>query len=622
VRQYRRLIGYLRPYIWPWAILALVCMLGYSAVEGAIPFLAKYVLERALAAKEGQMLAVVVAGVALAAIVRGVLDFSSSFITAWIGQRVVTDIRNQLTSHLQTLDLTFFNRRRAGQIVSRVTADVAVMRATVTDAATSLFKDVTSLVALAAAAVWLDWVLALLALCLFPLAGLPLRYLSNQMRQISRRQQEAVGRLNAMLHENVQGNRVVKAFGREGYERERFREHDERLMRIAVRLSRLRTLPITDVLGGIALAGVIWYGGTSVIAGTREAPALIGFVVAVVFLYRPFKSLVRTNYTIQQGLAGADRVFELLDTRPQVVDRPGVRELGGVHEAIEFQHVSFAYDPGEPVLRDIDLRIPVGQVVALVGMSGGGKSTLADLIPRFYDVTAGRITIDGIDVREVTLRSLRAQIAVVTQFTFLFNDTIRNNIAYGEPNRSMDEIVAAAKAANAHDFIVEFPQGYDTSVGDLGVRLSGGQRQRLAIARALLKNAPILILDEATSALDTESEGLVQEALERLMANRTTLVVAHRLSTVRRADRIVVLVRGEIVESGTHEDLLAHGSEYRKLHELQFRDVETPEQEPAATTAVAAESEAEDSDDAEASATSMEAELDPLPEPAARKAAR
>jgi len=245
--------------------------------------------------------------------------------------------------------------------------------------------------------------------------------------------------------------------------------------------------------------------------------------------------------------------------------------------AIEFHAVSFAYDPGEPVLRDINLRIPVGQVVALVGMSGGGKSTLADLIPRFYDVTAGRITIDGTDVRDLTLASLRAHIAVVTQFTFLFNDSVRNNIAYGDPNRSMDEIVAAARAANAHDFIVEMPRGYETGIGDLGVRLSGGQRQRLAIARALLKNAPILILDEATSALDTESEGLVQEALERLMANRTTLVVAHRLSTIRRADRIVVLVRGAIVESGTHDELLTRGAEYRKLYELQFRDVESLE---------------------------------------------
>jgi subfamily B ATP-binding cassette protein MsbA len=303
----------------------------------------------------------------------------------------------------------------------------------------------------------------------------------------------------------------------------------------------------------------------------------MGFIVTLFLLYEPFKKLVRTNYTIQQGLAGADRVFELLDTHSRVVDRPGATTLRAVRQAIEFHDVGFAYEPGEPVLRGINLRIPVGQVVALVGISGGGKSTLADLIPRFYDVVTGRITIDGVDVRDLALASLREHIAVVTQFTFLFNDSIRNNIAYGDLTRPMEEIVAAAKAANAHGFIQEMPSGYETTIGDLGVRLSGGQRQRLAIARALLKNAPILILDEATSALDTESEGLVQEALERLMANRTTLVVAHRLSTVRRADRIAVVVQGQIVESGTHEELLAHGTEYKKLYELQFRDLDVPE---------------------------------------------
>jgi subfamily B ATP-binding cassette protein MsbA len=389
--------------------------------------------------------------------------------------------------------------------------------------------------------------------------------------------QEGVGRLNALLHENVQGNRVVKAFGQEGYEQRRFVEHNERLFRIFMRASLFRSLPVTEVLAGLAVAGILYYGGLRVVNDPHALGAFVAFIVTLYMLYEPFRRLVRTNYTIQQGLAGAERVFDLLDTASQVVDRPGARELGGVRGAIEFQDVSFHYDPGEPVLRHIDLRIPVGQVVALVGMSGGGKSTLADLIPRFYDVSEGRITIDGSDVRDFTLKSLRAHVAVVTQFTFLFNDTIRNNIAYGDPNVAMDEIVAAARAANAHEFIVEMPGGYETTIGDLGVRLSGGQRQRLAIARALLKNAPILILDEATSALDTESEGLVQEALERLMANRTTLVVAHRLSTVRRADRIVVLVRGEIVESGTHEELLARGAEYRKLYELQFRDVEAPE---------------------------------------------
>jgi len=588
MKQYRRLLGYLRPYIWPWEVLAIVCMLGFSAVEGSLPFLAKFLFDQVFRSPpHPEALPLAVVGVLVAALLRGGFDFGASYLSDWIGGRVVADLRNELTAHLQCLELAFFNRRRAGQIVSRVISDVSLVRGLVTDAVTSIFEDITRLVLLVAAAIRLDWVLALVALCLFPAAALPIRYVSSQLRQTGRRTQEAIGRLNALLHENVQGNRVVKAFGQEGYEQRRFAGHNERLFRLAMRASLFRAVPVTEVLAGIAIASIIWYGGTSVIAGTRTQGDFIGFVAAVFLLYEPFKRLVRTNYSIQQGLAGAERVFELLDTTPQVLDRPGAVALAGVREAIEFEDVGFDYDPGEPVLRHVDLRIPVGRVIALVGMSGGGKSTLADLIPRFYDVTEGRITIDGRDIRDLGLRSLRDHVAVVTQFTFLFNDTIRSNIAYGDPRRSMDEIVAAARAANAHDFIMEMPRGYETQIGDLGVRLSGGQRQRLAIARALLKNAPILILDEATSALDTESEGLVQEALERLMANRTTLVVAHRLSTIRRADRIVVLVRGEIVESGTHEELLARGAEYRKLHEMQFPDLEAPE---SAAEALAAES--------------------------------
>ena len=575
--NYRRLLRYLQPYVWPRGVIAVVCMLGFSAVESGLPFVAKFTFDQVFTQHHQGALPLAAVAVLVSALLRGGLDFASGYLPDWIGQRVVTDLRNELTAHMQRLDLAFFNRRRAGQITARVLNDVGLVRSTVTDAVTSIFQDITRLIGLIIGAFYMDWVLALLAVCVFPIAALPLRYFSWQLRQTSRRQQEAYGRLNALLHENVQGNRVVKAFGQEGYEQNRFRDQNENLFRIVLRASVIRSLPITEVLAGIAVAGIVWFGGSSVINEQRTLGAFVGFVFTLFLLYEPFKKLVRTNYTIQQGLAGAERVFELLDTEPEVIDPPGARVLSGLRDAIAFEDVSFAYEPGEPVLRHIDLRIPAGQVIALVGMSGGGKSTLADLIPRFYDVTAGKLTIDGIDVREVTLASLRAQIAVVTQFTFLFNDSVRNNIAYGDPSPTMEEIEAAARAANAHEFIRELPQGYDTHIGDLGVRLSGGQRQRLAIARALLKNAPILILDEATSALDTESEGLVQEALDRLMTNRTTLVVAHRLSTVRRADRIVVLVRGEIVESGTHEELLARGAEYCKLYELQFRDLELPE---------------------------------------------
>ena len=573
MKHYRRLLAYLRPYLWPQGVLAVVCMLAFSGVESAIPFLAKFTFDQVFTQQHLEALPLAVVGVLVLALVRGGLDFAASVASDWIGQRIVTDLRNELTGHLQRLDLAYFNRTRAGQIVSRVTADVLMVRGSVTDALTSIFQDITRLIGLMGVAIYMDWVLALLAVCLFPIAALPLRYFSKQLRMNSRRQQEGLGRLNALLHENVQGNRVVKAFAQEGYEQQRFRDQNERLFQLFMRVSVMRAVPITEVLAGIAVAGIIYYGGHSVISGTRTQGAFIAFVITLFLLYEPFKRLVRTNYTIQQGLAGAERVFELMDTQPAVRDRPGAATLGTPRQGIAFEDVSFTYDGQTEVLRHIDLEVPAGQVVALVGMSGGGKSTLADLIPRFYDVTGGRINIDGTDIRDLTLASLRAQIAMVTQFTFLFNDTIRNNIAYGDPARSPDEIIAAARAANAHDFISAFPQGYETTIGDLGVRLSGGQRQRLAIARALLKNAPILILDEATSALDTESEGLVQEALERLMTGRTTLVVAHRLSTIRRADRIVVVVHGEIVETGTHEELLAHGREYRKLYELQFREV-------------------------------------------------
>jgi subfamily B ATP-binding cassette protein MsbA len=573
--QYHRLLGYLRPYVWPKGVLAIVCMLGFSALESAMPFLAKFTFDQVFTHHHLEALPFAVAGVLGAGILRGGFSFGSGYLTDWIGQRIVTDIRNQLTAHLQHLDLSYFNRQRAGQVVSRVTADVTLVRQTVTDALTSLFQDITRLIGLVVVAVYMDWVLAVLAVLLFPAAGLPLRRFSTQLRQNSRRQQEAMGRLNAMLHENILGNRVVKAFGQETHEEARFAAQDENLFHIYMRGSIIRALPITEILAGIAVAGIIGYGGASVIAGTRTQGTFIGFIFTLILLYEPFKRLIRTNYTIQQGLAGADRVFALLDTPIEIKNAPNATVLQGIHQGIVFDDVTFRYEAdAEPVLRHIDLDIPAGKVVALVGMSGGGKSTLSDLIPRFYDVSEGRITIDGTDIRELTIESLRAHMAVVTQFTFLFNDSVRHNIAYGAPDRSEEEIVAAARAANAHDFIMQLPRGYDTHIGDLGVRLSGGQRQRLAIARALLKNAPILILDEATSALDTESEGLVQEALERLMANRTTLVVAHRLSTIRHADRIVVLVRGRIVESGTHDELLADGREYRKLYELQFGDAE------------------------------------------------
>jgi subfamily B ATP-binding cassette protein MsbA len=357
------------------------------------------------------------------------------------------------------------------------------------------------------------------------------------------------------------------------YERARFDAENSRLFRLWMKATSTRAMtnPIMELLAAFGIAGVVGYGGYQVIMDARTPGSFMGFLTAVLLLYEPFKALARTSNTVQQGLAAADRVFEVLDTPTEVTQSPGTRVLRSMREAVTFENVDFRYDH-EPVLRDVNLRIPLGHVVALVGPSGAGKSTIADLIPRFYDVASGSIRIDGVDVRDFTLDSLRAQMSVVTQHTFLFNDTVRNNIAYGSPERSMDDVIAAAKAARAHDFIEQLPKGYDSVVGEMGTLLSGGERQRLAIARALLKNSPILLLDEATSSLDNESERLVQAALEQLMENRTTLVIAHRLSTVRRADRIYVIQQGRVVEEGTHDELLALGAEYRRLYDMQFQD--------------------------------------------------
>jgi len=575
---YRRLLVYLRPYWWPHFVLAILCMVLFSATNGAMPFLIRHIFDDVFTNKNLfalRVLPFVIVGVFL---VRGVVGFGSTYLTEYVGQRIVADLRNALNDHIQHLSLSFFNRTPTGTIVSRVTNDVALVRTALTDAVAAVLKDASSLVILVIVAFYQDWFLSLIAFVAFPASVLPIIRLSKRLRSFAKKGQVSMGNLTMLLQETIQGNRVVKAFGMEAYEKQRFGQENERLFRLFMKGTAIRafTNPMMEVLAAFGIAGVVWYGGYSVIVGGRTQGAFLAFLTALFLLYDPFKGLAKTNTTIQQAMGAAERVMELLDTATDVVDRPGAQRLDGIRYGISFEDVSFRYEH-EWVLRHIDLEIRRGEVVALVGMSGGGKSTLADLILRFYDIPEGRIAVDGVDIRDYTLASLRAQMAIVTQHTFLFNDTVRNNIAYGDINQGMDAITAAAKAANAHDFIMELPNGYDTVIGELGVKLSGGQRQRLAIARALLKNAPILVLDEATSALDNESERLVQSALDTLMENRTTLVIAHRLSTIRRADRIVVIVRGRIVEQGTHDELLALNAEYRKLYDLQFQDVETVE---------------------------------------------
>jgi ATP-binding cassette, subfamily B, bacterial MsbA len=598
---YRRLRGYLRPYVWPRFAIAIVCTLIYSSTNGVMPFLVQHIFDDIFGRHDTVMLNWLPAIILMIFLVRGLANYGSSYLTEWVGQRIVTDLRDELNERIQVLPLSYFNRTPTGTIVSRVTNDAAQLRGSLTDASVSLLKDSTSLVVLIAAAFWKDWVLALIAFVAFPVSVLPVLRLSKRLRRYARRGQVTLGTLTALLQETIQGNRIVKAFGMEDYEKARFAGESWRLFRVFMKAARAKSFiqPVMEMLAAFGIAGVVWYGGYSVIVGGRTQGSFLAFLTALFLIYEPFKGLAKANGSLQQGLGSAERVFELLDEQSDVVERADAIALPPLRDEIRFSGVSFRYPPrsterptGDSVshagaesggngassavaeenyaLRNIDIVLRRGEALALVGTSGGGKSTLADLIPRFYDPTEGSISIDGADLRDATLASLRAQIGIVTQFTFLFNDTIRNNIAYGSAMPARDAIEAAARAANAHEFIEALPQGYDTVVGELGVTLSGGQRQRIAIARALLKNAPILILDEATSALDSESERQVQDAIDSLMLGRTTLVIAHRLATIRRVNRIAVIAGGRVVEQGSHEELIASGTIYRRLYEQQL----------------------------------------------------
>jgi len=576
LNNYLRLLEFLRPYVWPHFLVATICMLGYGATDGALPFVVQWMMDDVFVKKNVTNLYYVPLAVIGIFLIRGILNFGHSYLSDYVGLRIVQDVRNRLARHLQYMSLSFFSRHPSGTLISRVSSDVTLLRFALTDALVSLLKDSTSLIVLVTVAFTMDWFLASIAFVVFPASVLPVMRLSRKVKRFAKRGQISTGTLTAFLQESIQGNRIVKAFGMEEYENQRFAKENQRLFRQSLRASRIRGMvaPAMELLAAFGIGGVVWYGGSSVVGGARTTGEFMAFMTAMFLMYQPFKSLTRTYTSVHQGLAGAERVFEILDESPAINDRPEARPAPRFSRAIEFHDVSFAYG-ATPVLKGVNLVIRAGEMVALVGISGAGKSTLADLIPRFYDIGSGRITMDGIDIRDLTLESLRAQIGIVTQHTFLFNDTVRNNIAYGDPKRGMEDIVAAANAAHAHEFVTAMPKGYDAMVGELGMQLSGGQRQRLAIARALLKDAPILILDEATSSLDSESERLVQDALEKLMTTRTTLVIAHRLSTIRKADRIVVLVDGEIAEEGTHEELLSLKGAYSRLHSLQLLENET-----------------------------------------------
>jgi subfamily B ATP-binding cassette protein MsbA len=571
VKEFRRLLEYARPYRGR-ITTALAAMLLYGLGSAGLPLLVKPIFDDVLTATSDVAR---VAGLILAAyLLKGVGGYVSAVLMADVGQRVVRDLRNRLFRHTLGQSAAFFARRTSGQLVSRITNDVNQLQSVVSETLADLIRESLAVVGYVAVLFYYDWNLALVCLTAAPLVVYPLARLGQRVRRMSRRGQEELEHVTHIATEGLAGHRIVKAFGAEERESARFSAATHLLYRTSMKITgAMASLPpLMEFLGGLAAVGALWYGADRIRNQQLTPGEFSAFLTAAFMMYQPIKKLSRVNASVQQAIAAAQRVFEILDTHSEVKDLPGAPALAPLRSRVEFVGVGFAYDddPGRFILRDVTFTVRAGQIAAIVGLSGAGKTTLVNLIPRFYDVTEGAILVDGVDIRGVALGSLRQQTALVTQETVLFDDTIAANIAYGVPGAPRASIEAAARAAHADEFIRGLPGGYDTRIGERGQRLSGGQRQRLAIARALLKNSPLLVLDEATSALDAESELLVQDALANLMKDRTTFVIAHRLSTVRRADLIVALEHGRIAEIGTHDELVTRpAGVYAKLYALQ-----------------------------------------------------
>ena len=591
-KTYLRLLRYLGPhrgqFFW-----ALVAMVIYGSTDGIVPLLIRSILDDIFGHQNKDMLLLLPVAVVIFAIVRGLFGFLQRYLSAKVGLCVVEDIRNEINRHLLSLSPSFFLKHSTGSLITRMTNDTLLVRTALTDAVAAILRDSVRIVALMCTALYLDPVLALVAFIGFPLGIYPIVKYGKRIRRLSKTGQEQFGGLTAVLQQSIGGHKVVQSFGQEDFEQLRFKSENAVYTKTLLKAEKYGALsaPTNEMIASVAIAGVILYGGFSVIGGTRTQGDFIAFLMALFLLYEPFKKTSRINVMVQSGVASAERIFEVLDTKPDIVDPAdinpsNVKNLDLTKVDISFEDVWFYYPTDAKVqsddtsdtlclsekwaLRGVSLKVPTGHTLALVGMSGGGKSTLVSLLSRFYDPNKGRVCINGVDIRDVSLSSLRKAVSVVDQHTFLFNDNVMNNIKYGNLNASDEDVFNVAKAAYANEFIKNLPRGYDTVIGEQGFSLSGGERARIAIARALLKDAPILVMDEATASLDSESEQAVQKAIERLRKGRTVIVIAHRLATVQKADSIVTIVNGQVVETGTHQELLNANGEYAKLYSIQF----------------------------------------------------
>ncbi len=579
----KRFLSYIKPYRMR-LIEALLCMSMVGILTSALMYMIKPTMDGIFGGKEvfiplvgmsfqpGIELLPILALIILSiAFLKGIFTYCEAYLLSYMGQRIVMDIRNQLYDHLQRLCLSFFLRQRTGNLISRLTNDVMLLQNAIRVVPRDTIRQGFTVFFLIFIIFYLNWIWALIALILFPFLVIPLSKFGERLRRVSLQGQEKMADIYSILQERISGAKLIKSFCMEEEEIKKLHVENRHFFNIIMRSMRIISMqsPIMEFIATIGIVGILIMGGYQVISGKTTPGTFFAFIGALSAMYKPIKGFATVNHEIQQALAASERIFWILDVQEFIVEKPDAEKLPPFKRDIKFDKVGFLYEEGDPILKDIQIRIERGEIVALVGPSGGGKTTLVNLLMRFFDPTSGRILIDGKDIRDVKVKSLRDQISIVTQEVILFNDSVRNNISYGVPGASLEQIVFASKAANAHDFIDSLPLKYDTLIGEHGVKLSGGQRQRLAIARAILRNPAILILDEATSSLDTESEKLVQDAIDRLMKDRTTIVIAHRLSTVKNVNRILVLDKGQIVEEGSHNELNKAGGLYSKLYNIQ-----------------------------------------------------